>query len=798
VFTRSCVLALLLIPPYAGGQGILITDSFDDNERHTANLPESASWWGSGTGVLQVVDGGGGNAVLQISGSGSVRQAATFFAPVSLAVGEALEVSLRFTPVSTIPLSTDNVLRVALVNGAVPQTADAQVAGVMAGYSVWVHAGTNAARFRERSSADAGILTSLPAWSTSVGAAGVADSPFAWTMNETYEVMFRIERTGESAVMLTYSLSGDAGSLEWAYHDETATATAFDGLAIAVPSGLETAWIDDIRLEHVPIPPPVVVVLGTREVETRLATALGTPVIPMWDAPMPHATAVAAGFPIAEQAEHIVVWRSTLEEGAFNHHAALIHHDGHFFGMWSNHPQGEDASGQRMLYARSADAVSWGAPQELFPAPDEVKNRGLPGLSLRPDRWVVVDGVLYAIGYCRGDGGAAYPVARSVTAAGQLGEPFVLRSVSAVSRLPIFMRETPGAIDAPPLAADLLQWYVDNDTVSWWAQNEGAPREGVDRANLIEPFTYRAPDGHEVMLLRSHSTAASLELGRIPRNNRMYVSYRDGAGIWVPAYPTNIPDSPSRAEALVLPTGPVLLIGNQIAPVFDTTSYLPRHTLTAAASRDGYHFDDAVALRHSAPTSYRFQGIEGRTLGYGYPSTILHHGHLYSLYSVGKEDLAITRVPLASVLPNCLTDGAPEPWQQQYCAWLYAVDLPRGLWAPDEDATGEGIPNLLRFAFGMHPLESGSERLPMVARVAGPAGPELRYQVTRNPDATAVELRIEVSRDLATWVSADADLEVVIDTPERLELRVREAPAAGAALFIRTRVITAGPPASVP
>src|SRR5690606_34135233 len=131
-------------------------------------------------------------------------------------------------------------------------------------------------------------------------------------------------------------------------------------------------------------------------------------------------------------------------------------------------------------------------------------------------------------------------------------------------------------------------------------------------------------------------------------NNRMYVSFRDSDGSWAVPYPTDIPDSPNRTEAVVLDDGRVLLIGSQIAEL-DSGEYLPRDPLTLAVSDDGYQFDRVFALRHGAPREYRFDGIGGRTLGFAYNSSVVRDGWLYTLYSIGKEDIAVTRLPLSAL-----------------------------------------------------------------------------------------------------------------------------------------------------
>lgn len=394
--------------------------------------------------------------------------------------------------------------------------------------------------------------------------------------------------------------------------------------------------------------------LGRRAYSTDLETGSapnsvppGTPVMPMWQAPYAQPDKTAGGFPQVSGAQHRVVWQPMdRSEGAFNHHAALTLFDGLLLAMWSNHWLGEDASGQRVLYSISANGSTWTFPEEMFPAPDEIRDRGEPGISLRPDRWVVTEGRCFAVAYSRTQGtpNSSFPVARELMPNGTLGKPFTLHPEERVELLPVYMRDSE-PYSKPETAAAILEWYEENTVVSWWAQmGESLPRRGVDGANLIEPLTYKAHDGEEVLLLRFHPAR-----GGIRHNNRMYVSFQDASGEWATPYPTNIPDSPNRTEPVVLTDGSVLLIGGQIAPELDASDYLFRDPLTVSVSRDGYTFERVYSLRHGAPEGYRFDGIGGRTGGFAYNSSIVKDGWLYTLYSVGKEDIEITRVPLTSL-----------------------------------------------------------------------------------------------------------------------------------------------------
>lgn len=385
--------------------------------------------------------------------------------------------------------------------------------------------------------------------------------------------------------------------------------------------------------------------VGTKMVKTTKVTKNGTPVVPMWNAPMPTTElSTGAGFTLLPAAEHAIVWQpSRKEDGAYNHYACLIHHKGKFYLMWGNHELGEDAPGQRVLYATSETWGQWSEAKEIFPAPGPVLPRTEKGIHHKPDRWAVISDELYAITYVHGAG--VYPIARAVSEDGTLGEPFLVENLPGKGVLPVYMQREGAPTTASALGIRLYNWYRENNHISWWAgASWGVERTAVDGQSLIESFIYRAKDGGLVLMLRDWGTPSNPV-----HNNRMYVSFNDGTGGWGKLHPTDIPDSPSRAQAITLNDGTVLLIGNQNANMFDRALYLDRDPMTVSISKDGYTFDRVYALRTNAPRSYLFPGIGGRNYGYAYSSSIILDGWLYTSYSIGKEEMGITRVPLLAL-----------------------------------------------------------------------------------------------------------------------------------------------------
>ena len=103
-----------------------------------------------------------------------------------------------------------------------------------------------------------------------------------------------------------------------------------------------------------------------------------------------------------------------------------------------------------------------------------------------------------------------------------------------------------------------------------------------------------------------------------------------------------MPDARAKQSAGNLPDGTAFLVN---APNADRV----RIPLAVTLARDGRHFDRSFLLRgaDSLPP-LRHEGRYKRA-GYHYPKSVVWNGFLYVAYSVNKEDIAVTRVPLAAL-----------------------------------------------------------------------------------------------------------------------------------------------------
>ncbi|HAI13784.1 MAG TPA: hypothetical protein DCM28_18905 [Phycisphaerales bacterium] len=80
----------------------------------------------------------------------------------------------------------------------------------------------------------------------------------------------------------------------------------------------------------------------------------------------------------------------------------------------------------------------------------------------------------------------------------------------------------------------------------------------------------------------------------------------------------------------------------------DKRRHYGRDPLVLSVSNDGYRFTSAYALR-CGKQQYRVPNVKGRGGGPQYPNLSVYGDKLYVMYSIGKEDIAVTIVPLSAI-----------------------------------------------------------------------------------------------------------------------------------------------------
>lgn len=116
----------------------------------------------------------------------------------------------------------------------------------------------------------------------------------------------------------------------------------------------------------------------------------------------------------------------------------------------------------------------------------------------------------------------------------------------------------------------------------------------------------------------------------------------DNGETWTDAVETNIPDSRAKQSAGNLPDGTAFLASNP-------TDSKNRWPLALLLSRDGETFTKGLLLRDKDELPARKWNGQAKTVGYSYPKSIIYNDYLWVAYSQNKEEVQVTRVPLASI-----------------------------------------------------------------------------------------------------------------------------------------------------
>lgn len=318
-----------------------------------------------------------------------------------------------------------------------------------------------------------------------------------------------------------------------------------------------------------------------------------------------------------------VVARGVQNESAFMHHPFVVVHDGRVFALWNDGFVGEDFAGQRVRYATGRDGLAWGEPVDLTGRHPRRRYTAC-GFWRR-------GGELYALAALRdaSDGGKtgedplllAFPYE---PATGRFGERRVIARDFFAQNIPEL---TPGG-----------DWLIlgKGGTGSWGpmksarggvkAIDDWTVRDLPGAGRLEEAEWYALPNGHLVAHFRT----------RTPKRLMRMYSVDHGVS-WTEPVVTNFPESGARHHGLRLSNGLYVLLVNP-----NPQGRIP---FAIAVSKDGLVYDRIANVRPE-PTRARWEG-RAKSAGYHYMRGYEHGGQLYTIYSVNKEDIEVSIIPLS-------------------------------------------------------------------------------------------------------------------------------------------------------
>ena len=124
-----------------------------------------------------------------------------------------------------------------------------------------------------------------------------------------------------------------------------------------------------------------------------------------------------------------------------------------------------------------------------------------------------------------------------------------------------------------------------------------------------------------------------------------------------------------------------------------------------------------------------------------------------------------------------------------YDAWIAGFEVSEERSGPADDASGDGVTNLEKFAFGLNPLEVSRAGLPVETLDTVEGERVLILSVTKNPQARGIEYIVESSTDLLDW-DFDADhVEIIEETEEKIDARLVQPVDGERKQFLRARIV---------
>lgn len=347
-------------------------------------------------------------------------------------------------------------------------------------------------------------------------------------------------------------------------------------------------------------------------------------------------------------------------QGLFNNGAVPVVFKGRLYVQWQSSARDEDSADTRVLYSHSDDGEHWSGPLELAPPGGDGAMHSNGGWWSDGETLVAYLNV-WPTGFQSGDGGwteyrlshdgVRWSPPRRVTGAdGTPVEGVIEQDPHALAdgRIVTAFHTRPGMVVAPFFTDDPLG-------VSGWRRGTMAnlPHEGRASRELEPSLFLRAgDDGRECAVMVFRDQASSFR--------QLASENCDRGENWTTPAPTAMPDSRAKQSAGNLSGGTAFLVN---AP----NPGRERMPLAVTLSGDGRCFDRAFLLRgRDDLPALRHEGRYKRP-GYHYPKSTLWNGWLVVAYAVNKEDIAVTRVPLAALqagagtAPGCTATTTPVP-----------------------------------------------------------------------------------------------------------------------------------------
>jgi hypothetical protein len=348
------------------------------------------------------------------------------------------------------------------------------------------------------------------------------------------------------------------------------------------------------------------------------------------------------GLSAATGTETFNIFKASDASDHYGNGAAMIGFKGYLYCMWQSSPTNEDSPDTWVAYSRSQDGAIWTAPMIL------AANSG-DGERTSGGWWANGDTLVAFINHWptsispRGgytefttstDGLSWTPIQRLKMSDGSFINAVFEQDPHALPGGRIIN----GAHFQPGLTCSPI--YTDNPfgTNGWVRAAFTNLSYASGQSRELEPSWFYRNDGTVVMIFRDQNSTYF----------QLAASSANSGQNWTKAIVTTMPDSRAKQCAGNLADGTAFMVNNPVS----TQVVKTRSPLVLTRSANGSFFDKAFVLRSGTSLPPQRYSGTSKTLGFSYPKATIWNGYLYVGYSVNKEDMECTRVPLTSIQSN--------------------------------------------------------------------------------------------------------------------------------------------------
>lgn len=347
------------------------------------------------------------------------------------------------------------------------------------------------------------------------------------------------------------------------------------------------------------------------------------------------------GLQAAPGINHYTIHQATDETDHYANGVVMAAFKGTIYCMWQSSPTDEDSDDTWVAYSRSTDnGHSWSKPMTLAsPTTDHYCTSG-GWLIYRDSLTALID--IWPKGMMPRGGETCYQTSTdginwSPMQAVRMAEGFDMNGVLEQDPRPLPNGRIVGAIHFQP-GLHVCPAYTNDPTGrSGWQKGDFLAEDKGKQSRELEPSQYLRRDGSIVMLFRDQRSSF----------RKLAAISTDMGQTWTKAELTNMPDARTKQCAGNLPDGTAYMVS---CPANGKR----RWPLVLQLSDDGILFDRALLIRSGSAGDLPAKRYEGRykTAGYSYPKAMIHGNKLYIGYSVNKEDVVCSIIPIELLTRN--------------------------------------------------------------------------------------------------------------------------------------------------